>query len=333
MFLTKLKPFFALSNRKYVTIKNSFKVALVGGGGAIGQSMAMILKLSPLISELNLYDIRSVDGLAMDISHICSTSRVNSFSGLNKRDEALHECDIVIICCGDSKLPGMKHEDLFNANALIIDDLAKPLAYNCPNALIAIITDPINSLVPLLNESMEKAGTCDPKRVFGVPTLDVVRSKTLVAELKGKNPMDVHIPVIGGHSSETTIPVFSRASPILQLPDDELKLLTNRIKLAESDVVNAKLGSSHLSMAFAGSKFTFALCRALKGDKDIIECAYVKSNVTGVSYFSNPILLGKSGVEENLGLGKLSDLEEQLVAATIPILEKEIERGVTYTKK
>lgn len=332
MLLNKLRPLITFVNRKYVTVKNSFKVALLGGAGDIGQSMAMILKLSPLVSELNLYDIKPLDGIALDISHICSSSKVNSFTGLEQRDQALIGCDIVVICCGRSIAPGMKHKDLLNANALIIEDLAKPLVKNCPNALIALITDPINSLVPLLNISMEKAGGGDPRRVFGVPTLDVIRSKTLIGELKGKNPVDVDIPVIGGNSGETIIPVFSRASPNLNLPEKELQLLTERIRLAEREVVSAKCGSSHLSMAFAGSKFTLALCRALKGDKDIVECAYVKSDVTGANYFTTPILLGKNGIDKNLGLGILSEFEHRLVEITVPVLEKDINRGLKYVK-
>lgn len=34
-------------------------------------------------------------------------------------------------------------------------------------------------------------------------TLDIIRSNTFVAELKGKQPGDVEVPVIGGHSGVT----------------------------------------------------------------------------------------------------------------------------------
>lgn len=47
-------------------------------------------------------------------------------------------------------------------------------------------------------------------------------------------------------------------------------------------------------MAYAGARFAISLCRGLKGESNIIECAYVESNVTEVPYFSTPVVLGVS---------------------------------------
>lgn len=68
---------------------------------------------------------------------------------------------------------------------------------------------------------------------------------------------------------------------------------------AGTEVVKAKAGagSATLSMAYAGARFTFALCRALKGEPNIIECAYVRSNITEAKYFSTPLLIGVSTVQ------------------------------------
>ena len=38
---------------------------------------------------------------------------------------------------------------------------------------------------------------------------------------------------------------------------------------------------------------------------------FVKSDVASTSYFSTPCLLGKNGLEENLGMGQLSDFEKK----------------------
>lgn len=56
----------------------------------------------------------------------------------------------------------------------------------------------------------------------------------------------------------------------------------------------AGTGSATLSMAFAGARFAVSLCRALKGEPNIIECCYVESNATDAKFFSTPILLGVS---------------------------------------
>lgn len=310
--------------------KDNFKITLIGGAGSIGQSIAMILKLSPLISDINLYDIRPADGIALDISHICSTSKVNSFNGIEKLDEALNGCDIAVICSGRSITPSIDRNDLLSVNAALIKDLARPIVKNCPNALIALITDPVNSLLPLLNVSMAEAGNDRPERVFGVTTLDVVRSKSIIGKMLQKNPFDIDVQVIGGNSAETIIPVLSRTYPSLLLDESDLKLLTDRIKSAEMDVVKMNCGSSHLAMAFSGARFTLALCRAMKGDTDIVECAYVKSNVTEADYFATPILFGRDGVKKNLGLGELSKYELELVNETVRLLKNDIKRGLKY---
>ena len=47
-------------------------------------------------------------------------------------------------------------------------------------------------------------------RIFGVTTLDVVRANTFVAEAKGLDVRNVQVPVIGGHSGVTILPVLSQ---------------------------------------------------------------------------------------------------------------------------
>lgn len=95
----------------------------------------------------------------------------------------------------------------------------------------------------------------------------------------------------------------------------------------------AGAGSATLSMAYAGARFVLSLASAMKG-KNVIECTMVHSDkCPGVEYFSNPIRLGKNGVEENLGLPKLNDFEKELLAKAIPELKSNIEKGVKFVNK
>lgn len=50
-------------------------VAMLGAGGGIGQPISMLLKLSPLVSELRLYDVVRTLGVGADLSHIDSDVR------------------------------------------------------------------------------------------------------------------------------------------------------------------------------------------------------------------------------------------------------------------
>lgn len=78
----------------------------------------------------------------------------------------------------------MTRDDLFNTNASIVRDLAKAVAEVSPKAFVAIISNPVNSTVPIASEVFQKAGVYDPNRIFGVTTLDIVRANAFVGEAK-----------------------------------------------------------------------------------------------------------------------------------------------------
>lgn len=48
-----------------------------------------------------------------------------------------------------------------------------------------MISNPVNSTVPIAAEVFKKAGTYNEKKLFGVTTLDVVRAKTFYASKAG----------------------------------------------------------------------------------------------------------------------------------------------------
>ena len=117
----------------------------------------------------------------------------------------------------------MSRDDLFKINAGIVRDLVKGIAEHSPKAFILVISNPVNSTVPIAAEVLKQAGVFDPKRLFGVTTLDVVRAETFVQDITGeKDPSKTVIPVIGGHSGGTIVPLFSLAKPSVDIPADKL---------------------------------------------------------------------------------------------------------------
>lgn len=77
-------------------------------------------------------------------------------------------------------------------------------------AVLEIITNPVNSTVPIAVETLKAMGVYDPKKVIGVSSLDVVRANTFVAEARGLDMKDVDVPVIGGHAGATILPLLSQ---------------------------------------------------------------------------------------------------------------------------
>ncbi|KAL4855483.1 malate dehydrogenase [Chlorella vulgaris] len=310
------------------------KVAVLGAAGGIGQPLSLLMKLSPYVSELALYDIAGTPGVAADVSHINSKAAVKGYAGEDQLGEALKGADVVIIPAGVPRKPGMTRDDLFKINAGIVKALVEACGKHCPKALLNIISNPVNSTVPIAAETLKRLGVYDEKRVLGVTTLDVVRAKTFYAEKAGLDVSKVDVPVVGGHAGVTILPLFSQAVPNAanKLNDADIDALTKRTQDGGTEVVQAKAGkgSATLSMAYAGALFADACLRGLNGDPDVVECTYVASTITDAPFFSSKVKLGKNGVEQIFGLGELSAYEAEGLKALMPELRQSIQKGEDF---
>ncbi|NBH74829.1 malate dehydrogenase [Rodentibacter pneumotropicus] len=307
------------------------KVAVLGAAGGIGQALALLLKLQlPAGTELSLYDIAPITpGVAADVSHIPTAVKVKGFSGEDP-SPALEGADVVLISAGVARKPGMDRADLFNINAGIVRSLIEKVAAVCPKACVGIITNPVNTTVAIAAEVLKKAGVYDKRKLFGITTLDVLRSETFVAELKNLNVFRTTVPVIGGHSGVTILPLLSQV-PYAEFTTEEIAPLTKRIQNAGTEVVEAKAGggSATLSMAQAAARFARSLIKGLKGET-VVECTYVEGDGKYARFFAQPVRLGKEGVEEILPIGLLSEFEQNALEAMLPTLRADIELGEKF---
>lgn len=171
-------------------------------------------------------------------------------------------------------------------------------------------------------------GVYNPKRLFGVTTLDVVRASRFISEVKGSDPANEEVTVIGGHSGVTIVPLLSQSNHP-DISGEARDVLVNRIQFGGDEVVKAKdgAGSATLSMAFAGSRMADALLRAAQGEKGVIEPTFVESPLykdQGCDFFSSRVELGPEGVKTIHPVGKVSEYEEGLIAAALKDLAKNI---------
>ncbi len=308
------------------------KVAVLGAAGGIGQALALLLKLNlPAGSTLALYDIAPVTpGVAADISHIPTAVDAVGFAGEDPTP-AIEGADLVLISAGVARKPGMDRADLFNVNAGIIRNLVGKVAEVAPAACIGVITNPVNTTVAIAAEVLKNAGVYDKNKLFGVTTLDVIRSETFIAEAKGLNPAEVKINVIGGHSGVTILPLLSQVEGV-EFSDEEIAALTHRIQNAGTEVVEAKAGagSATLSMAQAACRFGLSVVRGLQGEENVIECAYVEGAGEHTRFFAQPVRLGKNGVEQILPYGALSDFEKNALDGMLETLSGDISLGEAF---
>jgi len=307
------------------------KVCVLGAAGGIGQPLSLLLKLQlPAGSELSLYDVAPfTPGVAVDLSHIPTDVCVTGYVG-DDVEAAMKDADIVVIPAGVPRKPGMTRDDLFNVNAGIVKNLIGTGAKVCPNACFAIVTNPVNSTVPIAAEVLKAAGVYDKRKLFGVTTLDVIRSVTFVAQTAGKSVDEVKVDVIGGHSGVTILPLLSSIDGV-NLSQSEIEALTPRIQEAGTEVVEAKAGagSATLSMAQAAARFTKSLVSAMNGES-VTECCYVQVGDDTRAFHAQPVVLGKDGVESISPLPALSEYEQKLLDEMRETLEGNINKGIEF---
>lgn len=312
------------------------RVAVLGAAGGIGQPLSLLLQGNPLVSELRLYDLKGVPGVAADLSHIPSRAKVTGY-GQEDLAKAVDGVELAVIPAGVPRKPGMTRDDLFNTNAGVIKTLVEAIAKKSPTASIAIITNPVNSTVPIAAEVLKKAKAYNPKKLFGVTELDLLRARTFVSEaLAGSmKPEEVYskISVVGGHSGHTILPLLS-AFPTLS--KEQVDALTNRIQFGGDEVVKAKAGagSATLSMAQAGATFANSLLRAFNGEKNVIDHALVESPLyPSCPFFSSKLELGKDGIAKIHPLPKLNAYEEKLLEVCLKELKGNIEKGIKFANQ
>lgn len=269
------------------------KITLLGANGGIGRPLSMLLKLCPSVDKLSLY-MRRKNSIDVDLNQINSKCRVDEYSE-DEIYESLVDTDITVLLASAPLVPGMNRDDLFDGNASIVSELTESIAKVCPESIVCIITNPINSTVPIACEILKRYNVYSSKKVLGVTSLDIVRANNFVAELKGLNVSETFVPVVGGHSGNTILPLLSHTTPKVKFSPEELVTLTRRIQNAGNEIIKAKdgSGSATLSMAYAAFKFLNNIIDALNGKRNITDYAYVAThNHMPVDYFASPILLG-----------------------------------------
>lgn len=194
----------------------------------------------------------------------------------------------------------------------------------------------VNSTVPIAAEVFKSKGVYDPKRLFGVTTLDVVRASRFISQHKGTDPASENITVIGGHSGATIVPLLSQSG--YELSGKDLDDYVHRVQFGGDEVVQAKggAGSATLSMAMAGARFAESLLKAASGEKGVVEPTFVDSPLykdQGIDFFSTQVELGPNGVEKILPVGKVTEYEQKLLDACLKDLKGNITKGVKFAQE
>jgi len=299
--------------------------------------------MDPNVGDLRIFDLSVAmvppAGVAADLGHLerkCTTQGHVMEVGkkpIDHLEECLTGCHLVLVPAGMPRKPGMTRADLLGVNAGIAKNIVEACAKFCPDAVLGLIVNPVNSVVPAMCELYKKAGL-DPRKVCGVTSLDIVRANKFVHEVTGVPLETIDVPVVGGHAGTTILPLFSQVPAAQTLSAEQILALDKHVQDAGTDVVNAKggKGSATLSMAYAGAKFGNAVLNGLAGN-ETTECAYVVRDAdegVALPYMASRVTFGPNGVEKAHPLGSLNSYEQGRLDECVKQLKEEIEAGVAY---
>ncbi|CAG2061844.1 unnamed protein product [Timema podura] len=245
--------------------------------------------------------------------------------------------DIILLCAGAEEKAGESQDDFFHNNAAMGLKVVKSYAKNSPDAMLVVATQPTDVLMPMMSELLSQNTAHDrnddvlwqvdkfnPRKVFGMTAHHVIKANTHVGEVACIDPSEIIVPVIGGNSTETIVPLLSQAKPCscIELNEsavpqlyharfvafqEERRNITYRIKHAEEWVRSLRKhkGSDFLSCALALVRFTISLIKGIHGEEAVIECAFVKTEkIPGLSFFALPLLFGPEGLRKSILKGE-----------------------------
>ena len=284
------------------------KISLIGGG-QIGGVLAQLIAQKQL-GDVVMFDIVEdmPQGKTLDIAE---ASRIDGFDvkvkGTNDYKDTAGS-DIIIITAGLPRKPGMSRDDLLTTNAKIMKAVAEGVKANAPNAIVIIISNPLDAMVTLF----KKVTGFPSNRVFGqAGILDSSRFATFIAWELGVSVKDVNAMVLGGHG-DTMVPIIRYANvngiPVMELLErkygdrtkakEVMKSMVDRTKMAGGEVVKLlKTGSAFYSPASAAVTMAKAV---IYDEKRILPvCAFLNGEFSVDGYYVGvPAVVGANGVEK-----------------------------------
>ncbi len=301
---------------------NGYKVSIIGCG-KVGMTTAYSLLHDGVINELLLVgrSKEKIIGEQLDLEHGLSfMHHVKVDSTDDYKD--LKNSDIVIFTAGAAQKPGDTRLDLTQKNLAIIEDVIPKIVANAPDAVILIVTNPVDILT---YRAYQIAGL--PKgRIFGSgTTLDTARFRFHLSEFLKLNPKSIHAYVLGEHGDHS-FPAISSASvggqPLSTLPGFSEERV-ERAYLAARNAAYKIIASKGATYYAIGAVVAHIVRKILTDAKSILPVSvplHQYHDISGIA-LSVPCVVGRNGVEKTLEI-KLSWDEKQKLHQAAETLKK-----------
>ena len=281
------------------------KVTIVGAGN-VGASCAEYILIKQIAKEVILLDIKDgfAEGKALDLTQTKSTLGFKSkVLGVTNDYEKTSNSDVVVITSGIPRKPGMTREELIGINAGIVKSVSENLLKFSPNAIIIVVSNPMDTMTYLVNKSFN----IPKNRIIGMGgILDSSRFKTYISKSSGYPQDQIEAMVIGGHGDTTMIPLTSLAKCNNELLTDILSE-DKVIKIASDTMVGGAtltklLGTS--AWYAPGASVSYLVNAIVNDTKEVLPCSVFLEGEYGVKdlCIGVPVKIGKNGFEEVIQL-------------------------------
>ena len=277
------------------------KVTIVGAGN-VGASCAEYILIKQIAKEVIPLDIKDgfAEGKALDLTQTTSTLGFKSkVLGVTNEYEKTSNSDVVVITSGIPRKPGMTREELIGINAGIVKSVSENLLKFSPNAIIIVVSNPMDTMTYLVNKSFN----IPKNRIIGMGgILDSSRFKTYISKSTGHPQDQIEAMVIGGHGDTTMIPLISLAkcnNELLTniLSEDEVSKIASDTMVGGATLTKL-LGTS--AWYAPGASVSYLVNAIVNDTKEVLPCSVllegeydVKDLCIGV-----PVKIGKNGFEE-----------------------------------
>jgi malate dehydrogenase len=287
--------------------KSFFMKVTVVGAGAVGATCADNIARKELATELVLLDIKEgvAEGKAQDMMQTATLLGFDTkITGSTNDYSKTANSDVVVITSGLPRKPGMTREELIGVNAGIVKGVCENLLKHSPNAIIIVISNPMDTMTQLALTS-----TGLPKhRIIGMGgTLDSARFKYQLSQHLGCSPADLNAVVVGGHGDTTMIPLMRLATwnsvPVTKFLSAEQQEKIVKDTMVGGATLTALIGTSAwYAPGAAGAALVEAIVR---DEKKLFTCCVSLNGEYGQKdiCLGVPVIIGRNGWEKILDFG------------------------------
>ena len=308
------------------------KITIVGAGN-VGATAAHLCGLKQL-GDVVLVDVKDgiPQGKALDLME---SSPVDGFDsrlvGSTSYDDAKNS-DVVVITAGIPRKPGMSRDDLIGTNAGIVGDVAAKVAANSPNAVLIVVSNPLDAMVYVA----KKRSGFPNQRIMGMAgVLDTARYKAFIALELGVSVKDIAAFVLGGHGDDMVpLPRYTTIGGIplpKLLSTAKIEAIVDRTRKGGGEITQLLGTSAYYAPGSAVADMVEAVVRDRK--RILPAAAYCDKEYGVGGYFVGvPALIGAAGVErifevdlneeEKRALNESVSHVKELVAAAEAALKK-----------